>query len=660
MQRAPGIFPCTHPDYPDSCHDLSEFVDGAPDEKVGKGGYRWVGGFSGRPELLQDLLPVIRANYSRCPPTHFYISIVSSLRALYRFLDAYERLLSDQGLVRQRVTRLHHLTASHFDLMTMPGPNKAWDPAPYRIARTIRTVVLDAIQDVGLPPVHVSALIRPRAAAKEPPSDEECKSLVRFLRKEVIAIFERWKRSDALASVGRDLIALKAQGHGKMQDIVPTEADAHATYRSLIARTGHAFPNCTMLTDSLELAPVGMPDWWPSYDEKDTSHSKKPGGRVTVTDLAAGLYPTTEDILLCALLCLGRSAWNCSTLFSLDINNWWNQYDDKAAWLFAPKARSGGAYQYTVSKIGDRTGVYAIVKVLIERSAPLRTWLENNRDAHPTPDIALRSPWFGLSDRWNCLLFTVDPRADKHANLHLKQIIKRHNESPLTQTKIRNMCCRDLRDVAADWVYRNSRYSTWLAMILLGHKQISTTRTYLYTRAARTESHSALKSVMDDVFEQIALTHHWEPVLTRARIEGIEVTWEARVRLDGYRKRRTYDGSICGNPTDPPGDIDPRNPRDGKTHCIQGHRCVAAHCPNAIVFKESLPWLARRAVELEWVEQGVGIVRFSTSTDAHDLKVLREALTQWPREEVERELQHWRKRIADGTHRPLRFAGQHS
>jgi hypothetical protein len=657
MPQVLGTIPCTHPDYPGTHHDLSEFLDGAPDVKTGKGGYRWIGGFSGRPELLRDLLPVIRANYSKYPPLHFHSLIVGGLRFLYRFLDAYEHLAGSQGL--HPVSRLHHLTASHLDLMSLPGPNKAWDPAPYRIARIIRTLVLDAIQDVGLPPVHVSALIRPRASPKEPPSGDECKSLVRFLRSEVIAIFDRWKRSDALASVGRDLIALRAQGNGRVSEVLPTEADAHATYRSLVTRTGHALPNCAMLNESLGLASRGLPDWWPCYSAQDVSHGKKPGTKVIVTDLAAGLYPTTQDILLCALLCLGRSAWNSSTLFSIDINDWWNQYDEKAAWLFAPKARSGGAYQYTVSRIGERTGVYEIIQALIKRSASLRKWLENHRNAHPTPDIALRSPWLGTNDGMNYLLFTVDPRSDKHANLHLKKVIERHNESPSAKVKIRNMCCRDFRNVAAGWVYRNSRYSTWLAMILLGHKNASTTRTYLYTRAARAESHSAVKTVMDDVFDQVVTSRRWDPVLSRARVEGVDITDEARAKLDLYRERRTYDGSVCRSPTNPPDDIDPKNPRDGKTRCIQGHRCVAAHCPNAIVFKESLPWLARRTAELEWFAQNVGAVRFSTSTDADDLQVLRATLRQWPREEVERELQHWHKQIVDGTHRPLRLAGQH-
>ena len=195
-------------------------------------------------------------------------------------------------------------------------------------------------------------------------------------------------------------------------------------------------------------------------------------------------------------------------------------------------------------------------------------------------------------------------------------------------------------------------------MVLLGHKNLATTRSYVATRAARNESHAAVKSVLDDVFQQIFERRQWDPTLTRAVVEGVDLSDEAKLRLRLYRSQMTYDGCVCANPFNPPRDIDPGNPLDGKTRCIQGHRCAAKSCPLAYVFEESLPWLARRTAELEWIEQELGTVRFSISSEKDDLIGLRKTLSQWPEADVQRELEIWRTKLKEGTHRPLRFAGR--
>jgi len=626
------------------------------------GGYKWGGGFRGRPGLLEDLIPTIRAKHAKDNP-NFFQGTLLHMRTLFRFLDAYERVLDGKGVEYQSVERLHQLTGAHLDMMSKPGPDEAWVAAGYSQARGARTLILDAIHNHDLPDVHASTLLRwSRLKRVDPPTQEEVASLIRFLRSEVLAIFVRWRRADRLASAGRNLLDVAKRRDGAfVSDIPPpTEADAHATYRALIERTGHPFPNSSMLRQAMghDVAHARLPRWWPHYTDGDAMEGRRSGDLVTFEDLAMGLYPNASDVNLCSLLCLGRSAWNPSTLFSIDVNNWHSQYDEEATWVFAPKGRSSGAYQYTVSRTGERTSVFAVISALIERTAALRTWLSSNRTAHPTPDIALRSPWFGVIGS-RSLLFVVEPGVQHHLNRHLKNAIARHNESPSSKMQVRSMSSGDFRDVAAAWVYRNSRYSMWVTMILLGHKHPSTTRIYLDTRAARQESHLLVKSVMDDVFEQIDTTQHWDPTFTRAKVEGVEMPPAAVARLHAYRSQRTYDGSICSDPFHPPRHIDPTHPHDGKKRCIQGHRCVASKCPRAKVFRESLPWLARRTAELEWNEQRLGTVRFSSSTDAQDLIELRKTLEQWPIAEVEKELDQWRAKLRDGTHRPLRLAGQH-
>lgn len=652
---------CTHPDHPGAILNLSEFAEGAPDQKVGQGSHMWSGGFRGRPDLLDDLLPVLRAKHGSSNPNNF-AQVQSYLRTLYRFLDAYEDRLERSGVSYQAVHRLHHLTGPHLDMMSKPGPGGEWVAAHQHVMSPLRTLILDAVYYHGLPELHLAALSRRRPLRKDTSTPEEAASLIRFLRGEVLAIFVRWRRADELAMVGRNLLDGSLEANRKEHDFGELiEADAHATYRALVARSGHPLPTVQMMRVALGL-PKGskLPHWWPRYiDNGHLPEGRSAGDLISFKDLSAGMYPTTQDLMLCSLLCLGRSAWNAGTLFAMDIANWCSRYDDQAIWVFSRKWRAGGSYQYTVSRERERTSVYGVVTALIDRTSTLRSWLAKNRNAHPTPDIALRSPWLGASDRANLLLFTVDPGNAKPANYHLKYAIEKHNKSHRAKIQVGVMSTGDFRDVAAEWVYRHSRYSTWITMVLLGHKHLSTTRGYVATRAARQESHAAVKSVMDDVFQQISGSHSWDPVLTRAMVEGVELSEDAKARLYVYRSHRTYDGSICADPFHPPRQIDPNHPGDGKARCIQGHRCMASSCPNAYVFKESLPWLARRVAELKWLEQQDGMVKFATSTDARDLSELLRTLAQWPEVDVQNELTLWRERIENGTHRPLRLAGQH-
>lgn len=647
-------FSSTHPDSLNLVLDFGEFADGAGDvHPGGSGASKWQGGFSGRPGLMHDLMPTVVAIYGgRAIQQQTHLK--TSIRAFWRFLDAYEAWLADSGNAFPRIDRLHQITGAILQAYSEPGPEARWVARVDGNARTVRTLIHDAVHASELQPISVAALKSPRRIPKEVVCDEEGIALIRHLRGSVTQIFRRWRRADVLAAQGRDLIMV-----GRVRrDCRPTEADAHATYRALIQRTSHPLPSVPALMTELGYMSKALPVWWPRYEDDQLPAGRSTNAVVSWEDCVAGLYPTSGDLASCALLCLGRSAWNPAVLCNLDIHGWTASYDDDHAWIHAFKSRGGGTIQHSISAISHPTGFYQVVTRLIARNASIRAWIASHRDAIANAEYALRTPWLGSSCKPGVLFFTADPRDTSNLNNRLRSHINEHNTQPSAKLQISKMTSSDFRDVAAATMYRESRYSMWTVMLLLGHKNLSTTRRYVYTRAGRQESHRLVAQVVGDAMDQIERTKAWDPVMTRASVEGIQVDSAARERLDVHRKNRTYAGAVCNDPCNPPVDIDPTHPNDGRSHCIQGHLCIARACPKATAFNDSLGDICKCVADLEWRQLHSGAVRFSTGSEEQDLENLRESLTQWPLEAVEVQLALWRELIERGEHRPIWFAGQ--
>jgi hypothetical protein len=286
---------------------------------------------------------------------------------------------------------------------------------------------------------------------------------MRYLRSRCLHILQRWRNADVLAAQGRDLVALYQRTGSKVFKAWGTvkEADLHSTYRALAASMGIPAPAKTDL--EARLGTIAMKkntrSWWPQ--------------NVTWDHLSTGLYPSSREVSIFALTAMARLAWNPATLLNLDINHWCSQYDEEHVWIFSVKSRSG-SYQHGVSDRRKPSGAYQLVARLIERSASLRNWVEQNPDAHPLPTLFMRSPWIGLSRFPGELLFVADPESTTTLNAWLRECIRDHNLQP-GATQVREMCASDFRDVAAAVMYRDSRYSLWLTQLLLGHRNQKTT-----------------------------------------------------------------------------------------------------------------------------------------------------------------------------------------
>lgn len=649
------LIPCKHPDYisKNVHHDFSILATGASDiSPSGLAQKQWLGGFSGRPQLLADLFPHLRL-----------ICVGESLRSgqvkrnalmnFWRFLDGYERYLSENGVPFKPVKRLHDLTAVHINAYTMPAPTGTWTNTDGGVHTSLlRGIIRAARVKLDLPELLLTTYQR-TSARKETPDVEKGIGFIRFLKRKAHEVLARWKRCDELAAQGRDLLALYP--NKIPSNVTISEADAHATFRSFVKRTGNPAPGKRQFKRALGYRSE-MPVLWPRHG---LGHERQ-GKMVSYGDLVSGMFPNAGDIAVFSLLFLARSAWNYATVAAININRWSAPYDENSRWIFAPKARPAGHLQWTIASNTIPTSCYSLAHSLIERGELIRSFVRKNTGSCSLPDVAVRSPWVGISTIGSWFrVYVLDPHGCATSNNRLKEFLKEYNAGLKKDMQLGHMSCSDFRDLAAAAIYKDSQYSSWVLMVLLGHRNIATTKRYGFQRASYAESFHLLSGVVDDVFGQIRVKRKFDIAITRAKLSGMRVSKSDIARLEAARRNRTADGSGCSNPFDPPTDIDPGNKRDGCTICVQQHRCTASGCANAFVFSDSLPGLCRRVAELEAVKRIVGAVRFESSSDAKDLHVLRTVLKQWKPAEVEKSLESWRTSIRNGTHKPQVFAGRH-
>jgi hypothetical protein len=99
----------------------------------------------------------------------------------------------------------------------------------------------------------------------------------------------------------------------------------------------------------------------------------------------------------------------------------------------------------------------------------------------------------------------------------------------------------------------------------------------------------------------------------------------------------------CLDPTAPPRQIDPDH-RDGALCRVQ--RCTG--CPHGIVFRESMPSLARRQAELKHLRRTMPMVAWEGSSLADESASVEQTLLHFDAGSVEAEVAAWMKKFDSG------------
>jgi hypothetical protein len=659
LHASPQIIYCTHRDFLSYSTDFSELWRGAPEKIKGHGADRWKGGFRGRPKLATAIWqPLNDWLFGKGPEA--FRRVIYALREFWRFLDGYE---ANQF---SPVNDLSDATAELGILWITPVSTK-WNPVKRKSAYVFIGTILRLARknqfgsdDLFEWPSYPKA---EPTADKDLPSDAEIRCALTLLKHTAYQIYNRWQRADRLAAEGRDLSKIKRHAKGERAfEFIPNEADAHATYRSIIEKSGKAILNVQTVNRALGLDPHGsLPCWWPRYSQ---DHGKA-GRRVTLENLNAGLYPTVDDIDCLSQLFMARTGWNPATVLDVDVSNpnWSRQYGEQSAnlWIIESFKDRNKSWQWTLSHGRLTTGPYHILTTLIQRTAALRELIKDSPNLCDNPTIALRSPWLSAG-AGNCS-GRVNVRHSGSlgtCSTYWKLLVQDHNASNAQHRLIPpSMTPSDWRDIFASHVFQDSRYSWILVQWALGHRSITSTRTYLRKALWRRHSEKALSTLQTLLIDGIEAHARVDATIIRAKMEfGYTCSEDDIDRLERHRRSVnerdvTYSGYLCADQTHPPEEIDPGNPCNGTLPCRRGDRCAGCPMGQAIDSKH----LVKRMVELRWIRERTSSTTWLESHYASDLCVLETDLTQWSSVEVSKWESYWQNEIISGRHKVIRFGG---
>lgn len=659
---------CSHPSYEGYSKDFSEFWLGAPESKLTVRGEKkkWGGGFKGRPALADTIWPELQDHLLGRKPVVFN-NTVASLRAFWRFLNDYEQ----QGFAS--VQQLSDISTA-LSMLWLNPIDGAWSAHSAQAHETIGLLVRKARQREKLQGAWAWHPF-PRAErteSKELPTESQTREAMHLLKRTAHEIYARWKRADALAVDGRNLLAVRRARQGDRSadgrlksafDFELTEADAHATYRAFIASSGNPLPSMSELFVAMGLKGKDYPPWWPTYDD---SHPLA-GQMVRWRAIVAGLYPTSEDIDCLSQLCMARSGWNPSTVFELDISSdeWARPHGEAGSplWLIESFKNRSNAWQWTISPQKLSTGFHHIVATLVQRTQPLRELAARDSSRCNRADLIRRSCWIypGLSKSDQASVLVRSDQNGTIGSQYWKSLVREHNTKASPEKQIPEaMTPSDWREIYAGYVFKDSRYSWVLVQWALGHKHVSTTRHYLRRLLWRRYSEKKLAELQIVLIDGIEAHGRVDAAIIRAKVDlGLELSGSDVERLETHRRiiherELSYSGYGCADRLRPPPEIDPGNPSDGSMPCRRGERCP--FCPQAMAI--DAVHMCKSVAELRWLRRHVNATVWMESDYAARLDVLEADLRQWPADEVNRYVAHWEAEIEAGRLKVIRFGSR--
>ena len=647
--------------------DFSELWLGASDVRTDLGRRIWKGGFCGRPQLASQLWPALRMECIK-QGAQTSKTFLSAMRAFFRFLEAYGRQFVP-------IEDLLDLTEA-VGMIWLHPPQQVWATPTRDHFKFVGRLLLRARLMSGGERGRFIWPIYPKAnkiGGRDVPDELQARAALNILKREAQSIYRRWDRADGLAAIGRNLL-LHPLKSGKFGFTV-VEADLHATYRAIVDITGNPLPMGHDVSTAFgHQQRNGVPWFW-----------TKSG--FSLAEIQGGLYPLSDDISCLSQLFMARTGWNASTVYALDISNdkWALPYGspEHGLWVIESWKNRSHDWQQTVSRGKTTTGPWYIVMILIDRTAPLRELMR----LHPSRGTkgadaaaATSSPWIAAGQNtysgqvitavsqpgtpsmyWRSRVDAYNLEANEaNANIEKRNVeIAKENarRAPDAQLSfIRNlstipswMTPSDWRDIFANFVFVDSRYSWVVVQWALGHKHVRSVRDYLRRRLWRQFSEKKLLELQSVMFDEMRHSR-LDVVVLRARVEmGFPPSEQDRARLDAHRKcveerELTESGYQCQTPFSPPPEIDAENPSDGTMRCRRGERCPG--CPAAIAVDAF--HMVKRLVELERLRANVSATIWMESQLAADLEILRNDLDQWPSNETADYRVFWEEEFKSG------------
>lgn len=606
--------------------------------------------FSGRPSLIGELAPVLRALTLKAP-LHTVDWHIKALRTYWRFFDRHEA----HGMVR----KTEDITDLHGALQRRDAVRGSMTSAFLKLLNVARRLR-------QLPPLYWTKN-KDESRIVDIPVREHVALVHSELKHLVLATRERFALCDALAKQGRVLLNARAD----VKTSALTEGEMHATYRVWLVGQKQTIMNPALLRES-------------NFIDKSVIDA--------VPDLAHGLYPSIADVQAAFLLFVLKSGWNAGTALDIDVTGPYVIPHPTAAGYHIVRSTKnrGNSIQYSMGQNKSEFSPKAIIQNIVERTQPLRKnlvkqlnyLLEFERlhpsDHHVRLKIAalerkVKSPWLfvNVGKRGEPVQALGEYNYDRSLSLQdgrklIRSLIGRLNrrlKAANSLAKEQNQDVRDykpidlslsvsdLRDAFAAYSYESSGYNWLMVKLALGHKRPESTKTYLRKREYKSQGEKTIRTLTNALLNDIEQHRLVEPAFLFFQMEHGAISPEQRARYFKDTKR-TRVGTGCADFTRPPKEIAPRH--------IEGRGCRVQRCTlcrHAVIFVDSIRLLARRLAELDAIRTNIPALTWTQTSFGEDRANTDAALGRFDQAEVKLQLNYWTREIAEGRHRPLDFEG---
>lgn len=646
--ESPLRFETSHTDKP--CFvDLTVFKDG--ELRPSKKGGTWAGPFKGRPEFIAELLPAIRDQLAPLAEKSVEQYLVS-LRAWWRLFDVLEATASAQPILAStaQLNELHRQCALDRGMRRLAFSNFL------RLANTTRSAL-------GLGPLLWQSP-EDKVGNRHLPQTWQTDHVRRALKHRWFATVDRWALADELR-------------HGSSMEQQTPVADPERArllrnyqhFDAVVKATRHPRPTMQALWE--DITKTGF------YREG-----------YSVADMLRGCYPDGNDVRAAFHLCLATTGWNAAVLLSLDIDEPFIEAHPKDAGRYimrGTKWRAGGTEQVSEGLFKTQGSAGVVLQTLIARTAPLRdqlrrelqacnvrfaelntvtsgngSELDSVRRRMTTLRQGVRSPWLFASQGSVDIQWLTDNNFSKSVEKltasYIGDLIVNLNRHQPVDRQLTRLTASDLRDAYAVNAYHASSGSILSVMKALGHRQPRSTQIYLHNTLLKEEHRKLFGTFSAALWQEMASEGRVDPtILAKLSRDGVATT-EQRERLRSYRTiMLSRVGVGCKDPLHPPRHIAPDFVPDGKAMC-HVQRCTLC-VEHAVILPESLPGLCKRLAELRHLRPRMGVGAFQESSFLEEMDNAELALLAFDAAEVERNINEWSGRIANGTHRVIEFDG---
>ncbi|MFJ3372988.1 hypothetical protein [Pseudomonas sp. NPDC086251] len=609
---------------------------------------RWKGDFSGRPQLIRQMEPAIKASLLGLSAATVR-NRMHALRTWWRLLDHVEKAAEQEGESRFKVEDVRQLTRVH----SIYACQNRMDSCVFNFFVCTANATLT---ELGLPKLYWDSPESPKISRNLPPQAD-----TDVLRMALKYAWQKVRKKRELMDRVREA------------NFIPKTAEESDFLKHWLY-----FNNIQISCNSVLPASEQIRG-------KMTFRKFKDSTNLALCTLRETLFPNMWETHTAFHMCLASTGWNVSVLATLDasieesfLRN--HPQDESRYTLVGTKARAGGKEQYVNGLWKTLWGPGPIIRAWLKWVVPIRKLLQaelliaqelykimcQSGASHgelarqhvevQRLDRGCRSIWLFVGGTGQ--IGWVDSKCERHylngnSVTYLEYLTFEVNEERIVrgEAPLAVVKSSDFRDIFAMYIWRQSGSNILAVMRLLNHARLRTTQRYVDNNILNAERDQKVRTFLDDLFSELGQGRLDITILAHRQQFG-SVTPEMEKRLDDYRTlERSRLRFGCKNPYNPPAAIQPDT--DGSKRCGQ-QRLL---CNAGVILPESLEGVAMRVEELRVIQRSVSIEAWLTSDFSQELINGLNVLKLFPLHDVLTAVERWTLAIASGAHRVpgLRF-----